>query len=66
MADKVHVNGGIGFWGLLTVALVVLKLTGHITLGWGTIVLIFFAPLWIALLTILGFALCLTIFDGRR
>lgn len=45
-------SGGVGFWGLLTVALIVLKLTGHIDLSWGWIVVIFFAPLWI----ILGFA----------
>lgn len=36
-------NGGVGFLGLLTVALVVLKLLDKIQLGWWWV----WAPMWI-------------------
>ena len=39
-------SGGIGFGGLLTVAFIVLKLTGHISWSWVWVL----APLWIPLL----------------
>ena len=39
-------SGGIGFSGLLTVAFIVLKLTGHISWSWVWVL----APLWIPLL----------------
>ena len=39
-------SGGIGFTGLLTVAFIVLKLTGHISWSWVWVL----APLWIPLL----------------
>lgn len=37
-------SGGIGFVGLLTIAFIVLKLTGVIDWGWGWVL----SPLWIA------------------
>lgn len=36
-------SGGIGFLGLLTIALIVLKLTEHINWPWGWVL----APIWI-------------------
>lgn len=42
-------SGGIGFCGLLTVALVVLKLLGKITIGWWWV----FCPMWIGLAIVL-------------
>lgn len=39
-------SGGIGFSGLLTVAFIVLKLTGYISWSWVQVL----APLWIPLL----------------
>ena len=39
-------SGGIGFGGLLTVAFIVLKLTGYISWSWVWVL----APLWIPLL----------------
>ena len=42
----VTASGGIGFGGLLTVAFIVLKLTGHISWSWVWVL----APLWIPLL----------------
>lgn len=42
----ITVSGGIGFTGLLTVAFIVLKLTGHISWSWVWVL----APLWIPLL----------------
>lgn len=44
-------SGGIGFAGLLTIAFVVLKLTGYINWSWWWVV----SPLWIT------FALVITI-----
>lgn len=50
-------NNGIGFLGLLTIALIVLKLTGVIDWGWVWVL----APIWIpfsfALLLIIGLAI---------
>ena len=39
-------SGGIGFPGLLTIAFIVLRLTGVIDWGWGWVL----APLWISLI----------------
>jgi hypothetical protein len=43
MADSSTSSGGIGFAGLLTVAFVVLKLTGVIAWSWWWVL----SPLWI-------------------
>ena len=43
MSDKPTVNGGIGFPGLLTVAFIVLKLTGYIAWSWLWVL----SPIWI-------------------
>ena len=45
MADKVQVQGGMGLFGWLTVAFVVLKLTGFIDWSWWLVL----APLWAGL-----------------
>jgi len=45
MADKVRVQGGMGLLGWLTVAFVVLKLTGFIDWSWWLVL----APLWAGL-----------------
>lgn len=45
-------SSGIGFTGLLTVAFIVLKLTGYITWSWWWVL----SPLWI------GFSVALVIF----
>ena len=44
-------SGGIGFGGLLTVAFIVLKLTGYISWSWVWVL----APLWIPFLLALIF-----------
>lgn len=44
MADTSSSSGGIGFAGLLTVAFVVLKLTGVIAWSWWWVL----SPLWIS------------------
>jgi predicted tellurium resistance membrane protein TerC len=36
-------NGGVGFFGLLTILFIGLKLTGHITWSWWWVL----SPLWI-------------------
>lgn len=50
-------SGGIGFTGLLTIAFIVLKLTGHITWSWWWVL----SPIWIsiciAIVYLIGFAI---------
>ena len=46
-------NGGIGFFGLLTIALIVLKLMDKVDISWLAIAGIFFATL--AILLVFGF-----------
>jgi hypothetical protein len=42
-------GGGIGFFGLLTILFIALKLTGHITWSWWWVL----APSWIPLVILL-------------
>ena len=54
-------SGGIGFAGLLTVAFIVLKLTGVIAWSWVWVL----APLWIGLaiaLAVLAVVFCILLF----
>ena len=41
-------SGGVGFCGLLTVAFIVLRLTGHIDWDWWWVL----APLWVPMLVL--------------
>lgn len=50
-------SGGIGFFGLLTIAFVVLKLTGFIDWDWVWV----FAPIWLPIAIVLGMFLCVAI-----
>ena len=43
-------SGGIGFAGLLTIAFIVLKLTGYITWSWWWVL----SPIWIPILIVLA------------
>lgn len=43
MTERPMSSGGIGFVGLLTIAFVVLKLTGHIDWSWFWVL----SPIWI-------------------
>lgn len=47
---KTSTSGGIGFAGLLTIAFIVLKLTGIITWSWFWVL----APLWISFSIFIG------------
>jgi hypothetical protein len=44
--NKTTVNGGIGFVGLLTIAFIVLKLTGFIKWSWLWVL----SPIWISVI----------------
>lgn len=57
MKDENTGGGGIGFCGLLTIAFVVLKLTGYITWSWWWVL----APRWIPLALVVIFAAILAI-----
>lgn len=52
MAESKSSGGGIGFFGLLTVLFIGLRLTGHIDWSWWWVT----APLWgpLALLLLIG------------
>lgn len=54
-SNSVKVNTGIGFFGLLTIVLIVLKLTGVIAWSWWLVMLPFFIPL----IAFLVFLICL-------
>jgi len=51
-------GGGVGFAGLLTVAFVVLKLTGVINWSWWWVL----APIWISLALVVVFIALLVVF----
>ena len=55
-----HNTGGIGFVGLLTIAFIVLKLTGHIDWAWMWVL----SPLWISAGIVLGILAILGIIIG--
>jgi hypothetical protein len=48
-------SSGIGFFGLLTVALVVLKLTGFIDWSWWLVLAPLYIPIFLVLLVVLFF-----------
>lgn len=49
MNNNKNTGGGIGFFGLMTIAFIVLKLTGYITWSWWWVL----APTWIPLAIVL-------------
>jgi len=55
MSDNVKVNntGGIGFFGLLTLIFITLKLTNYIDWSWWWVL----APMWIPIVLVLLFIL---------
>jgi len=54
MDKKVSVSyAGIGFWGLLAIVLIVLKLTGLAQISWWAVVGCAFAPIVIFIATLL-------------
>ena len=46
--NKIEIHGGMGFFGLLTIAFIILKLCNVITWSWGWVL----APLWIPIVII--------------
>jgi len=56
-------GASIGFCGLLSIILIVLKVLGHITLAWKWIILLALAP-WIILLIFLVFIVIIAILSG--
>ncbi len=55
-------NGGIGFGGLLTIAFIVLKLTGYIDWSWWWVL----SPLWIGATLIVAILVIAVIIEMRR
>jgi len=60
MDDKKS-SASIGFSGLLTIAFIVLKLTGHITWSWVWVL----SPLWIELVLVVVGVIIITIVLGK-
>ena len=55
-------SGGIGFYGLLTIALIVLKLTSVIAWSWWWVL----APLWLPVALLLVFAVLVFIYSANK
>lgn len=53
-------SSGIGFGGLLTVAFIVLKLTGHIGWSWWWVL----SPLWIGFAIVVFLAIFIAVVEG--
>ena len=53
--NKTTVNGGVGFFGLLTLAFIVLKLVGVITWSWVWVL----SPIWITTLIFIAIVIWL-------
>ena len=64
MSKQENFNGGIGFFGLLTIALIVLKLTDVISTSWWWVL----APIWIPFVTVIvvGFILFLIVLNNYK
>lgn len=65
MSDSSGSSGGIGFFGLLTILFIGLKLTGHIGWSWWWVL----SPLWIGTglaLMIAAIAAAIYFFGDRR
>ena len=63
MSENVKVNntGGIGFFGLLGIVFIVLKLTGYIDWSWLWVL----APLWIPIAIVLAILVIMLSFGAR-
>lgn len=59
---QVHQYNGIGFFGLLTILFIALKLTGYITWSWFWVLspLIFVVSLWFLIFAVIAVAVWLT------
>lgn len=51
-------NSGIGFFGLLTIVFIALKLTGHINWSWLWVL----SPIWLPPVAIISIAIILVLF----
>jgi hypothetical protein len=54
MSNNSSSSSGIGFFGLLTIVFIVLKLTGYIAWSWWLVL----APIWLPLTIILTIVIC--------
>ena len=67
MSSKVEVGGnGIGFFGLLGIVFITLKLTGVIAWSWWWVLAPFWVPLSITLITIAIIVISAIAFKGAR
>ena len=55
MSENNSKNSGIGFWGILQIALIVLKLLNKITWSWGAVLF----PVWLG---VIGLVILLMLF----
>lgn len=60
MSKGTSSSGGIGFAGLLTIAFIVLKLTGFISWSWWWVL----SPLWISFGVVVGLVVLVAVFAG--
>ena len=62
MSDNRTTTGGVGFFGLLGIAFIVLKLTGFIDWEWWIVL----SPIWGSVLLAIILIVVLAIIDMRR
>ena len=60
MENTTKTNGGIGFTGLLTIAFIVLKLTGYIKWSWVWVL----SPIWISAIILFVLVFIITFIKG--
>lgn len=60
--SKSTTTGGVGFFGLLTIAFIVLKLTNLITWSWVWVL----APIWIPIVCIIIFFVSVFLIVNRK
>lgn len=65
MSTSTNKSGGIGFFGLLAILFIGLKLTGHINWSWWVVLMPLYGPITLAIVIIVIVALIETIADDR-
>ena len=62
MENNKTTSGGIGFTGLLTIAFIVLKLTGYIKWSWIWVL----SPIWISIIVAFVFAVIVALCNCKN
>lgn len=64
--QKVTFNGGIGFWPILFIVFLVLKLTKVVTWSWWWIALPLYGPVLLIMVVLIGFLIYKVVQESRK